>query len=337
MKKRSSTIVSPAFLPSNLLRYLNKSNSDIVHLHWINNEMISISQIGKITKPLVWTLHDMWAFCGMEHYSSDNNWKHGYNKIITSKGIDLNAWTWIRKEKYWKNPINIVCPSNWLANCVKESALMSNWTTHVIPNALDTDFWQPINKKVAREALGLDSDNRPIILFGALGGISDPRKGFEILKNALLYSKNSLSGSTIIIFGGEENFTQLLKDFDIINFGHISNDFLLRLIYSAADLMVVPSLLEAFGQTGSEAHACGTPVIAFNNSGLADVVLNNITGKLVNPDIQELASGICQLITNREMLKDMAINARNHALDNWSFKIVANKYISLYNSILNNK
>lgn len=336
LKKRSPTIVSPAILPSRLLNKLKNSNCDIVNLHWINNEMISISQIGKINKPVVWTLHDMWAFCGMEHYSTDNSWKNGYGKKTSVKGVDLNAWTWRRKKKYWKKPITIVCPSQWLANCVRQSKLMSNWPVHVIPNALDTNFWRPINKVVAREALGLDFKNGPIILFGALGGTSDPRKGFEIMKNALIDAKNNLVDSTIIIFGGEGNLTEILKGFNIINFGHISDDYLLRLIYSAADLMVIPSLLEAFGQTGSEAQSCGTPVIAFNNSGLVDVVLNNITGKLVNPNFQDLSIGICQLIADNENLIQMGLNARKHALNSWSYDVVADKYISLYRTILNN-
>ncbi|NBK99837.1 MAG: glycosyl transferase, partial [Erysipelotrichia bacterium] len=160
---------STAILPSDWPRYLNRSDMDIVHLNWVNGEMMSISDIGNITKPLVWTLHDMWAFCGAEHYTEDYRWKDGYsitNRPPYESGFDLNRWTWQRKRRAWKQPIHIVTPSRWLAECAHQSLLMRDWPITVVPNALDVEMWQPVDRNLARRLMNLPTDC-PLLLFGA--------------------------------------------------------------------------------------------------------------------------------------------------------------------------
>ena len=178
---------SPALLPSFRLNQINNSTADVVHLHWIQHEMLSISDIGSIRKPVVWTLHDMWAFCGAEHLAWDKRWCDGYrrdNRPAHEKGFDLNRATWLRKLKHWQRPMQIVCPSKWLADCVRSSALMSDWPVSVIPNPIDTDKWKPINKDLARNLLDLPL-NCPLVLFGALGGGKAHHKGFDLLQTAI--------------------------------------------------------------------------------------------------------------------------------------------------------
>ena len=115
--------------------------------------MLSIADISRIRRPIVWTLHDMWAFCGAEHYATDRRWSFGYrrdNRPDDERGFDLNRNTWLRKRKHWTRPLQIVCPSKWLADCVVSSALMSDWPLAVVPNPIDTDVWQPIDRRLAR-------------------------------------------------------------------------------------------------------------------------------------------------------------------------------------------
>jgi len=105
---------SLALFPSFLIKKINESNADFVNLHWIQNEMLSIEDIKKIKKPIIWTLHDMWAFCGAEHYTDDLRWQEGYfnqNRPNYEKGLDLNKWVWKRKLRNWKKPFTIVTPS----------------------------------------------------------------------------------------------------------------------------------------------------------------------------------------------------------------------------------
>ena len=181
MNTTNPILHSPSVLPSKWKNKLNNSIDDIVHLHWIAAEMLSIADIGKIRKPLIWTLHDMWAFCGAEHISNDNRYIDGYrssNRPEYEKGFDLNRWTWNRKVKHWKKPIQIVTPSNWLAKCARNSSLMRDWPIQVVPNAINTDQWRPINQATARELLGLPR-NEQILLFGAMGGAYEHHKGYS--------------------------------------------------------------------------------------------------------------------------------------------------------------
>ena len=148
-------------------------------------QVLSIRDIALINKPLVWTLHDMWPICGAEHVSFDMRWRDGYlacNRPMDESGFDLNRWTWERKCKYWKLPIQIVTPSRWLSSCVRESYLMNDWPVTVIPNCLDINRWQPIDQDLARDLLGLPK-NVPFILFGAYGSGANAsfHKGFDLL------------------------------------------------------------------------------------------------------------------------------------------------------------
>ena len=93
---------SISILPSNWIEQINRSDADIINLHWVQREMISIKDISRINKPIVWTLHDMWAFCGAEHYTPDLRWREGYtpyNRPSYEFGFDINYWTWKRKKK----------------------------------------------------------------------------------------------------------------------------------------------------------------------------------------------------------------------------------------------
>ncbi len=117
-----------------------KGETDLVHLHWLGDATLSIEEIGRLHMPLVWTLHDQWAFCGAEHYSSlplpgesasnDERYAEGYSPATRPSheaGPDLNRRTWLRKRRAWQRPIQIICPSNWMSDCARRSALMADW------------------------------------------------------------------------------------------------------------------------------------------------------------------------------------------------------------------
>jgi glycosyltransferase involved in cell wall biosynthesis len=324
---------SIAFFSSNLINQINSSDADIVHLHWINGEMLSIEDISKIKKPIVWTLHDMWAFCGAEHISIDNRFINGYfkkNKPSTESWLPINNWVWKRKLKAWKKPMTIIVPSKHMGELVSKSYLMKNWNIFVIPNSLNIETWRPIDKKSARQIIGLPIDSK-IIAFGALG-INQIHKGFDLLIQAIkLIDKDVL----LLVFGNDK-VNQYSLDFGIpVHFmGNLSDDLSLRLVYSSADVMVVPSRFESFGQTASEALACATPVVAFNTSGLKDIVIHKSTGYLAEPfSVDDLSNGIVWTLQNNANNK-LGITGRKFVENNFSTKVVLGKYISIYNSVI---
>jgi len=337
LKTKSYLYHSPACIPSSRSKALNASNADLVQLHWINGEMLSIPDLAGINKPLVWTLHDMWGFCGAENYTEDLRWHNGYtstNRPSYEAGLDINRWTWLRKKKYWTKPIQMVTPSRWLADQIQSSQLMRDWPIRVIANPINTDEWRPLNKIEVRQELGLPQ-HVPLLLFGALGGGADPRKGFDLMAESLAHLKPTLPNLELLIFGQSEPENPVDYGFKTHYMGHIGNDADLQALYSAADVMVVPSRQEAFGQTASEALACGCPVAAFAATGLLDVVEHKVSGYLAEPyDVADLAFGIGWLVMQQKESNALRDQARRRALEHFSYPIIAKQYSTLYQEVI---
>lgn len=338
LKTGNLIIHSPAILPSQWVKRINDSDADIVHLHWVQGEMLSIADIGRIKKPIVWTLHDMWAFCGAEHYTEDDRWREGYrrdNRPSHESGFDLNRWTWKRKCKYWTRPMQIVGNSTWLTQCASQSLIMREWPTKFIYYPLNLETWRPFQKNLARELLGLPTDV-PLLLFGAMGGGRDPRKGFDLLLQSLEHLRNDsrAQGMELVVFGQLAPQLPPKLGFPIHYVGLLHDDPSLRALYSAADAIVVPSRQEAFGQTASEAHACGTPVIAFNIGGLPDIVEHQQTGYLANAfDTEDLAHGIAWVLAQRATKSSgvqLGQQARKRAEARFTPPVVAAQYRAVY-------
>lgn len=330
---------SPALVPSFWSHRLNASDADVVHLHSVQGEMLSIGDIGRIRKPIVWTLHDMWAFCGAEHYSEDLRWREGYqrgNRPAYEQGFDLNRFVWKRKSRNWRRPMHIVCPSSWLADCVRSSALMHDWPVSVVPNTIDIERFQPIEQALARKLLGLPPDV-PLLLFGALGGGLDPRKGFDLLLAALqnLRLSPNLRNMQLVVFGQGQPEHSPDLGFPIHYTGHLHDDLCLRVHYSAADLLVVPSRQDNLPNTGLEAHACGTPVVAFATGGLPDIVSHRQTGYLAEPfDPKDLAAGISWVLSDPQRKEHLCHAARDRARQLWNPSRVAGLYREIYGDVL---
>jgi glycosyltransferase involved in cell wall biosynthesis len=260
------------------------------------------------------------------------------NRPGHERGPDLNRFTWERKRRAWLRQIQIVCPSRWLAAEARSSALMRDWPIHVIPYPIDCDLWAPVDQKYARNLLGLPQ-GIPLILFGALSGTADPRKGAVHLRKALqLLSERPFERRLkpeIIVFGAEESADSFSYPFKVRYTGVINDDTALALIYSSADVMIVPSLQEAFGQTASEAHACGTPVVAFDVGGLSDIVQPYTTGMLATPfDPASLASCIDWVISDPVRLNALSHAARQRAIREWHPRRIATLYSNLYRDVL---
>lgn len=307
--------------------------ADVVNLHWVNAGMMSIADIGRIKVPVVWTLHDMWAFCGAEHYPQDFRWRDGYSAASRPEhesGFDLNRWVWGRKLRQWRTPMHIVTPSRWLAECVRQSALMHEWDVQVIPNAIDTDFWRPIDRIEARRALNLPTESA-LLLFGAIRGGADPRKGFDLLCDALERLKGKVEGLELVVFGEERPSDASPFGFPVHYMGHVDDEETLRRLYCAADAMLIPSRQDNLPNTGVEAQCCGTPVIAFDVGGLPDIVVHEETGYLARAfDCEDLAHGIRWVVAqglSSDLLRD---RSRHRAASRYAYAAVGRQYLDAF-------
>lgn len=332
---------SCAILPSPWLNRINDSDADLVNLHWVAAEMLSIADIGRLRKPLVWTLHDMWAFCGAEHVFETSRWQDGYlreNRPPEVTGFDLDRWVWQRKCACWKKPFQIVTPSSWLARCVGASRLMSEWPVEVIPNAIDTAQWAPFDKAMARKLLHLPPEVH-LLLFGAFGGGDAPvYKGFDLLLQALRFLQDSRHELEVVILGqlspNRPHQTGLRTHY----MGQLYDDVSLRLLYSAADVMVIPSRRDNLPNMGKESLCCGTPVVAFDTCGLPDIVEHQRTGYLAKAfDPEDLARGILWVLGDRERYRQLQTSSRAKAVGTFDYPIIGKQYARLYGNILSDR
>jgi glycosyltransferase involved in cell wall biosynthesis len=341
LRGKRKTTISPAWPATGLGPELNQSPADILNLHWLGSDTLSIKEIGNLSKPVVWLLHDMYAFCGAEHYAEDqpdSRFRTGYlraNAPEDERLYDLSRRVWERKRKHWRERIHIVCPSRWLARCAVESALFAWWPISVIPHPLDLNVWRPLTRALAREALGLDR-NAKLVLFGAPSGLKDSRKGGDLALAALRHLAAQGKGPDgLIVFGQSAPASSAELPLPTRFLGRLHDDLSLVLAYSAADVFLMPSRMEAFGQTASEALACGTPVVAFDAGGLPDIVTHQETGWLAKPfEPESMAEGISWLLADAERLERCSRHARESAELRFDQTVVGERYAALYREIL---
>lgn len=340
-KNKRDEIFSSAIVPDHLNRKISKLDPDLIHLHWVANGFLRIESLKKFNKPLIWTLHDSWAFTGGCHIPGDctryrNNC--GLCPVLGSrKEKDLSRKIWQRKREAWKGlNLTIVTPSRWLAQCVKESSLLNSFKVEVIPNGLDTEKYKPIDKNVVREVFSLPKGKK-LILFSAANCLTDHNKGFHLLASALqkLVKRGWGDNVEILVFGGSESSINSQLGFKTRCMGWLHDDISLAQLYSAADVMVIPSLQEAFCQTASESLACGTPVVAFDATGLLDIVEHKKNGYLARPfEIDDFAQGIQWVLEDEERAMKMSASAREKARREYDLSRQVRQYVTLYEDIL---
>jgi glycosyltransferase involved in cell wall biosynthesis len=326
--------------PSLMLNRVQQFNASIINLHWVGWEYVRIEDIKKLKTPLVWTLQDMWPFTGGCHYSQKcdryTDSCGACPQLKSHQESDLSGWVWQRKAKAWLNlNLTIVAPSKWMAECANASSLFKDLRVEVIPFCLDTEQYQPIPQQEARQLLNLPQDKQ-LVLFGAINATEDTRKGFHLLIPALQNLSQSAWKEKIelVVFGSSSPEKPIDLGFKTHYLGHLNDEIALANAYSAVDVMIVPSLQESFGQTASESLACGTPVVAFNATGLKDIVDHQENGYLAKPyEIEDLAKGIAWILENRDRHQKLSTHAREKAKREFALARQADLYSSLYTEI----
>jgi glycosyltransferase involved in cell wall biosynthesis len=335
---RKKTLFSPSWVPfSGIVKKIQEINPDVVHLHWIAGGFLRIEQLARINKPIVWSLHDMWAFTGGCHYDKECGRfrdQCGNCPVLGfQRANDLSRKVFLRKEKTYSKLSNLVINglSSWLANCAKSSALLQGQQVVNIPNPIDTDKYKPLSKRRSKEIVGLNS-NKKHVLFGAMNATTDLRKGFIELMNALHNLKTE--DVELVVFGANSPDSNTMLPFTTKFIGTLHDDISLRILYNAADVMVVPSKQENLSNAILESLACGTPTVGFRVGGNIDMISHKKNGYLAKPfDAQDMACGIDFCLRNSEA-DELCKNARDKILDSFEASLVANRYIALYKSII---
>ena len=307
-------------------KIIKKIKPDIINLHWIGNEFLSLNEIKKFDVPIVWTLHDMWVFLPIEHYRT--------KKIQTRKssffGISDNLYNFFikKKENLKKKKIKFIPTSEWMKKEITNSKLFKDNQISKIPCAIDFKKWYPEEKKLSRNMLSLDK-NKKLILFISMGG-NNPRKGFDLLIESI---KNIDFDYELIVAG--DQFPKSFNKKNIKFFDNPKDLITRRLLYSASDVLAVPSREEAFGLVALEASACNTPSVIFENNGLSDTIVHKRNGYIANKnDINDYKNGILWVF-NQIKNNDLAFaNCREIVKEKFDINLIAKDYLKVYENLL---
>lgn len=307
------------FFNSPFLDMINHSNYDIINLHWINAETLSLNDVVNIKKPYIITLHDMWWICGTEHYLdyNDNRWKEGIFRNFYS---DYNF-----KKKQKIDPLAIVCPSKWLMRIVKKSPLYNKSKVVNIPYPINQDIFYPQKVDLIKK-LKLKKNKKIKIFFAVFGDAKNKRKGIDLLVNSLnLLNKNEFE----LVVASNNKFEIGSGEFTIKNLGYINSEKNLSKIYSLCDIVVITSRIDNLPNVALEAQSCGKPLVGYNVGGISDIIKNNINGFLIKPfDYTEFAKKLNILITNKNKRQIFSKNALN-TKKKWSENEIKKKYKNL--------
>lgn len=287
-----------------LIESLKAYNPDLIHLHNVHGFYLDVEKLfaylKQCGKPVVWTLHDCWAFtghCAYFDYAGCEQWKTGCRKCAQHRSVypyalfkDAAAENYERKRAAFQGvqKLTVVTPSEWLAGLVKESFL-KEYPVKVIPNGIDLEKFKPQEQK---------KRDRHLVL--GVANVWDHRKGLEFFTE--LSKRLDPESYEIAVVGVSKKQIRELPP-NVTGISHTKNVEELAALYSAASVYVNPTLEDNFPTTNLEALACGTPVVTFATGGSTEAVTENC-GKIVpKRDIDGLAAAVRELCEKSETMK----------------------------------
>ena len=328
-----------------ILRQAFYQNADLLNFHNLHPGYFNYLAISALTKnkPAVYTLHDMWSFTGHCAYSYDcDRWKIGcgkcpYPNIYPAVQRDSTRLEWkLKNWAYSYSNLSVVAPSRWLTQQAKHS-MLNRFPIYHIPNGINTQAYQPLDRQQCRSLLGIPTGIK-VLMVGATS-LAAKRKGGELLLGALSSLPGSLKAEIVLLFlgkGGEAIANS--AGIAALNLGYVSSDRLKSIAYSAADLFIYPTRADNLPLMLQESMACGTPMVSFKVGGVPDLVRPGISGYLARPeDTQDFCDGIMQLLEDEPRWEKMSQNCRQIALAEYSLELQTQRYIELYDQVLQNR
>lgn len=318
--------------------------ADVIHLHWINQGMLSLNVIRKILasgKPVVWTMHDIWPATALCHLTLDcRQFETGCHhcRLLPGGGgnHDLAYRVWQRKQRMMQaGQVTFVACSEWLAGEARRSALLQGHEVVSIPNPINHRVFCPGDCLQARQQLALPTEGR-IILF-ASQRVTNVYKGMDYLIEAcrLLVEQHPECREqiSVAVMGGQADEVVSQLPFRTFPLGYVSSEQRIIQAYQAADVFVLPSLSENLPNTIMEAMACGIPSVAFQVGGIPEEIDHRQNGYVARyRDAADLAEGLWWTLfdANQEEVRRACLQKVARC---YSQQRVAEKYIEIYENL----
>lgn len=315
--------------------------ADVVHLHWIGGRTVDFSQLRHIRRPLVYTLHDMFActagcHCTMDCSLFQNECRGNCPQLGAPRLFrNIPAWLFSRKRRaFGRIPsLTLVTPSLWLKREVERSCMFPGRKIVQIYNPVDTDLFRPAEDRNAIRA-GLGIPPGAFVIACGATGLFNPVKGGHFIPLVLeeLYRRGHRN-LHLLLFGNQEKSVDY--PFPSTSAGFITDMNKLAGLYSAADIFLNPTLQDVLSNVALESMACKTPSVTFRTGGVPEAVLDGRTG-LVAPqgDLNQMAAHCERLIQDGKLLQTLAEEGRRHAEQTFSYPVIAARHAALYEETL---
>ena len=324
-----------------LIREIEVIKPDIIHLHNIHgyyiNYKLLFEYLNSTDTPIVWTLHDCWAFTGhCAHFveAGCDKWQYECGnccniKTYPKSKTDNSMYNFHLKQRLFtslKNRLNIITVSKWLESETTKSFFKNTRINHLY-NGVDSNIFKPTYSNNLKLKYSIDEK----FLIVSIASIWDENKGL----NDLIRLSSILTDKYVIMIIGRKT-EQVLQTYpNIISIPRTDSQLELAEIYSQANAVISTSRQETFGLTLAEGMACGTPAIAYNNTALPELITNSTGAIVEHGDIDGLAQAIKTICNNgKDYYRDAC---REHALKHFDKTTCFEKYIDLYGEILAKK
>ena len=326
------------FSSDHILKTPEFKNADIVHCHNLHSNYFNLVTLEKMAtiKPVVWTFHDMWPITAHCAHSFDGKLKK--SGFFSCPSLDIYppiAW---HNEKYLENKkakiysnsnFHIVTPSKWLAEKIGQS-ILKNKPLSVIYNGIDTNIFKPLRSDLnkLRSDLGLPTDKK--IILSVVKKRDDPWKGWPFIVEIAEQFKDSKD----IIF---INIGRIAGDgSNLLGIPPVSEEEILAKYYSAADILLYPSIADNCPLVVLEAMTCGLPVVSFNTGGIPELVEHKTNGYIAEyKNTNDLKVGIEYLLNlSSQEIEKMGKDSITKIKSSFTLDKMAGQYINLYRQLL---
>lgn len=305
----------------NMIKKIKKIDPDVIQLHNIHGYYLNIeilfTYLKTCNKKIIWTLHDCWAFtghCSYFSYPKCDKWKKGCNNCPRKKEypssliFDNSKREYEKKKKLFTGvkDLTIVTPSEWLKSLTEESFL-KEYNIKVINNGIDLDVFKPTNTIDVKKKYNIPEGKNVIL---GVAAIWDRRKGLE---DFLELSKVIDESYVIVLVGLNKKQIKKLPS-NIIGIQRTENVEELANLYTISDVLFNSSKEESFSLVTVEAMACGTPVVAFNNSAISELIEKNKSGCLISlgESSKDIKDKIYELVNfKNEIILSKKYNIKN--------------------------
>lgn len=311
--------------------------ADIIHLHWVADFLDWELFFSKNTKPVVWTLHDQNAFLGGQHVNErflgidDLGRPIPRRMSLDEEREESHILQMKRQALLNARNIHIVSPSTWMKREAEESDLLGRFVHYHIPNHFPSSIFRPLDQRACRDVLGLPKDLK-IVLFVA-DSMDVSLKGFNFLLKAF-HELSESNGSDILLCSvGKWSESMADGGLKTINLGHIQDERLMAIAYSAADVFVIPSLEDNLPNTMIESILCGTPVIGFPTGGIVDAIGEQYGNGYICEEIsvESLKKTILKFLKENDAFDRKSIAA--NAAKKYTGTAITSQYLKLYQQI----